>query len=1320
MAEKKKWSDFITLGYNIFDYLSKGEKTDLNDKEKEEVETAIKYAEHYSSEYNAYVNQAIDSMAPIDKIKFDIKNLQANQKAQFIARFFTGEILKENFNDKLKDVENVETDKREEQEANKQNISKPDKINAEQQSSEKVKEEEKKDALKGRMTRNKGETSTYSNGRGTANFTSQNISLPNFPGETKFQKVAVSNYTTDDPKNSTLIKITTNGNNIATFYTEEGKIFLEIHEINLALTLLLKENVDIKKIPIETLCLDKKMDIQVKGLGKSSRKNAQDKNLGFLFSAYGFQMKTDDNNVIFKNDTPFDIEIDEKFLDIALANELSAEKSDKGCILGKDMKLDSSTMQSLLRMVSINNTAISSISGKTSLANGRIKLTTENYQFEQTEVVNGRTIKRRARRPMEFMEIDGKPYVYLSIIENRTNNEHAGRFYELNGINITDDKHIFFTIKDRSLVTLPNEPANSRVVEIPYAAKDFVEKLATNEKIVFSKNSLEANATLSNKTYGRRAYNDGVAQAWDNKDFSSEVYNYDSAGFVRHDDAESVLRKDKAKETEPNIEPEPQPENTEEQAEMSVPYENTWQNTYNSDDSAIVSENSADNSSETTTQNLTKNNNADYQNAKFEDFNLVSESEATSDISLNENNNSTAGDSEQPLVDTDGTGDEGNPTPEPAPQSEHQPAPEPQPEPEPVPKQPQEPQTEHEPAHDQNTPADGGGNPTAPQEEEEIETPKKKSALDIPFIENKEIGKLDKDAQAKSNEIAAKVGAGILGVGVVLMAFSVIIPFLAPFVIAAFATSTIVFTKPWEWVQVSKSNAIDRANAKLAKEKLKELKRERIEENERLIIDKNQQRIAALQNENAGIDARINMLETRKSELQKQNGILYMSADSGEDVLPDIKLKNPKTLGELETMSKADRRAYETHFAALLSLGITDETNMTEEQEKQLEFLERSMKRDYSLSSDSRIAAAHREDLVTIMAALQEKNIALDSAQKQFDEKSLDYENELKIATELANDPNVVNYIKYKDEREKVTNELKTIKLDSSLAPEVYKTLLDRKTKLDEQAADYKKKIDNLFADEKTGKQITDYLTSTDKLVDLDKEKNTSEEALKTLKAEINDLALKGEIAKTIFINDKMAEAHKNDKPILIEEQRKAAIRTNSGIIQSIDNQISELKKIQTQNNKLSDKIFEKSKKDYEEQTTRRKEKGDEAYTASRVLTENVDEYLRTSTTSAAVQAEQDYIKAQQEEQKQMAELFNQEINKLKQEGITGDELTERLEKLFSVHFNIAERSSPEPFKPVWENMEQQTRKEFNYPREQENTGKQIVEPATDKDAVKA
>ena len=1109
---------------------------------------------------------------------------------------------------------------------------------------------------------------------------------------------------------------------IAEFYTkpDEEQIYLNIYNYEIA-KVLQDKGFPSTEIPITDLEIDKKLDIRVKGLGDD---------IGLLFSAFGYQLKGKDNlNIVHENEEyPFDFDVSEKFIDLAIKNNFKEDSNKHGCLLGENMKLDSPTMQSLLRMTAMNQPifydaiAQKTLGDKTDKSK-QVVLTSTSYQFYDK---NGNL----QRRPMEFMEVGGKPYVYLSIVEGdpRQRREHAGRFYELSEINLTDDNRIFFTIKDRSLVTVDRAHINSRILEIPYAKDEngsskfvgFVSDIAKNYKIRnASENTPQANATLSNKEYG-------VRDDW--KHSNQTIHNYDSAGFVRHDDAESVLRKDKAKETEPNIEPEPQPENTEEQAgseaaepettSLVVSRENEDDNqdadeivygtistgdpdveflqNYAGDTTNSVPPNSQtidqpEETAEGPTFGYTfKNYNPLYTN----DTTIVTES-STSDLSsLVENDHADAIENGRGgvLPERTETRDDVDP----------QPVPEPQPEPQ------QEPQPEPEPEPQSQSPADGGGNPTAPQEEEEIETQKKKSALDIPFIDKKGF---DKD---KSNELAAKVGTGILGVGVVLMAFSVIIPFLAPFVIVAFATSTIVFTKPWEWVQVSKSNAIDRANAKLAKEKLKELKRERIEENERLIIDKNQQHIAALQNENAGMDARINMLEERKSELQKQNGILYMSADSGEDTLPDIKLKNPKTLDELETMSKADRRAYETHFATLLSLGITDETNMTEEQEKQLKFLEGSMKRDYSLSSDSRIAA-HREDLVTIMAALQEKNIALDSAQKQFDKKSLDYANELKIASELANDPNVVNYIKYKDEREKVTNELKTIKLDSSLAPEVYKTLLDRKMKLEEQVADYKKKIDNLFADEKTGKQITDYLTSTDKLVDLDKEKNTSEEALKTLKAEINDLALKGEIAKTIFINDKMAEAHKNDKPILIEEQRKSAIRTNSGIIQSIDNQISELKKIQTQNNKLADKISEKSKKDFEEQAAQHKEKGDEAYTASRVLTENVDEYLRTSTASAAVQAEQDYIKAQQEEAKEFADKVLKEYDRIAEQRLQGKELKEALDNAFLNISNVKRMSSPE-LGTGFDNLTEQAKERFGYTPEEESNAKQVV----DKNAVRA
>lgn len=1229
MAEEKKWSDFSTLRYNIFDYLSKGEKTNLNDKDKEEVETAIKYVEKYSSEYNDYVNQVIDSMEPIDKIKFDIKNLQANQKAQFIASFFTGEILKENFNDKLKDVENVETGKREEQEANKQNISKPDKINAEQQSSEKVKEEEKKDALKGRMTRNKGETSTYSNGRGTANFTSQNISLPNFPGETKFQKVAVSNYTTDDPKNSTLIKITTNGNNIATFYTEEGKIFLEIHEINLALTLLLKENVDIKKIPIETLCLDKKMDIQVKGLGKSSRKNAQDKNLGFLFSAYGFQMKTDDNNVIFKNDTPFNIEIDEKFLDIALANELSAEKSDKGCILGKDMKLDSSTMQSLLRMVSINNTAISSISGKTSLANGRIKLTTENYQFEQTEVVNGRTIKRRARRPMEFMEIDGKPYVYLSIIENRTNNEHAGRFYELNGINITDDKHIFFIIKDRSLVTLPNEPANSRVVEIPYAAKDFVEKLATNEKIVFSKNSLEANATLSNKTYGRRAYNDGVAQAWDNKDFSSEVYNYDSAGFVRHDNTESVLGKDNIdKNKEENT-----LDNTVSAQGTAIIYDNTY-NSYNSEESSIVSE--------------SKSSDENAEEVKEDEPEYVYYNVAPDSVPPDDKTAEKPNDEQDPQ---NKTSEPANEPPQAQQTQEAQPAP--QPEPQPTPQAPTPPTTP----------------PTAPPAPENEEGPKKKSALDIPFIDGGKGDKgFDKD---KSNELAAKLGIGMSAMAVVLFGFSVLMPFLAIIGIGFSVGSIVAFAKAWGLFAAGASSAVDRANAKLAKEKLKELKRERKAENalaneqkeqaERTVTkNKNQKQIDSLNEENVAIDARIAMLENQKRALIMQNALLLPHGRQADDF--------KKLNLDEANMSEEEKEQYRTILATI---------TLEEDQQK---LKKAQNEEDFKIPHGER-AQRHKENLYETVENLQKAQHDYKDAQNAYNKVA----DQISVATQevekLSKNQHVIIYLGFQAEKKKLEDKLATLSSE------------EEKKAVNNEIANIEKEINSLTLSDAPKKAVNDYLERTDNLNTLNENQKTSEKKMKELKPQIDALTTKRDTQLAVVVNDSMIEAHKDDKEIMSDQKRMATVKINTQYINALDGEIAGLKKLKEQNGKLNSAINKKmGKEDFAKQVKESEDKYSRRVTSQQKLTKKADEYL--TDVSDVTKAEQQYMNEQREEAIRSADLILQGYNLAAEKGLEGEALQKWLDDI-DLNISNMKRTSPPEFSAGYDELRKQGEQRF-------------------------
>ncbi len=1195
--------------------------------------------------------------------------------------------------------------------------------------------EEKKDALKGKMTRNKGETSTYSNGRDTANFTSQNISLPNFPGTKKEQKLSVfDNFATGRNQNTKklLIDIRKGYEPIAAFKIDEdtNKILLDVYDENL-IKIFNKKNLNTKGLVIDSLELDKKLDIRVKALGKD---------IGVLFSAYGFQMKAKGprdtiDNAVFKNeDAPYDIEIGERFLDMAIQNELSEEKSDKGCILGSDMKLDSPTMQSLLRMTAMNQPifydaiAQKTLGDKTDKSK-QVVLTSTSYQFYDK---NGNL----QRRPMDFMEINGKLYVYLSIVEGepRQRREHAGRFYELSEINLTDDNRIFFTIKDRSLVTVDRAHTNSRILEIPYA-KDkngsskfvgFVSDIAKNYKIRnASENTPQANATLSNKEYG-------VRDDW--KHSNQTIHNYDSAGFVRHDDAESVLRKDKAKETEPNIEPKSQPENTEEQAgseaaepettSLVVSRENEDDNqdadeivygtistgdpdveflqNYAGDTTNSVPPNSQtidqpEETAEGPTFGYTfKNYNPLYTN----DTTIVTES-STSDLSsLVENDHADAIENGRGgvLPERTETRDDVDP----------QPVPEPQPEPQ------QEPQPEPEPEPQSQSPADGGGNPTAPQEEEEIETQKKKSALDIPFIDKKGF---DKD---KSNELAAKVGTGILGVGVVLMAFSVIIaPILAPFVIVAFATSTIVFTKPWEWVQVSKSNAIDRANAKLAKEKLREIKRERIEENN--LTNKNR-----LINENTAIDARVAMLNERKTALQKQNGILYMSADSGEDVLPEnIKLINPKTLNELEIMSKADRRAYETHVGALLSLGITDETQMTDEQKKQLEFLEGSMKRDFNETSAGRIEA-HQQDLVNIVTAFQKnrKEYAETKQKYDFDNLPQKMENERQEIDNLGKTPIVISYIELQKKIEANQTKIAEIEnaetlLDETSDPKLREVYKAQRERLSAELKAYGEQLDGIYKSENAN-IVVDYMKHTSEFLALTLQHEEAKTKLQTLQEERDDLAIKMDIARAIVVNDAMMEAHKNDKPILTAEQRKAIEQVNSRAIEAIDGELNVLNSLKDKNGEIIKTIDKKSVKDHSKQTEEQATKNSQAFDSTRRVLKGTDDYLKYSTASAAVQAEQDYIKAQQEEQKNMARLFNQEIDKLRQEGITGDELTERLKKLFEVHFNIAERSSPDPFKPVWENKEQQTRKEFNYPREQKNADKQIVEPATDKDAVKA
>ena len=403
------------------------------------------------------------------------------------------------------------------------------------------------------FVRNKGGIESHSNVGG--NFTSLEVKLKNFPSQT----ITVAEYrkNSKDEKEplitirKTIKEKDENGSEkertveVARFYNVKGEgdqIFMDILDPTLKKTytdtISQKEkdafpNRDFSSgIAISGLELDKKMDIRVKGLGKD---------MGMLFSAFGFQLRKtaekeeESINKVFKNeDSPYDIEISENFIDKAITNELEEKKN--GCLLSESMSITSPEMQGLLRS-SLLNDGIGASSEK-SFANGRVKL--EQITFNDGE----------KKRPLSFMKIDGKPYVYASLVSSDSliddgtekggrKTELAGRFYELT--NFSDDKifgnNIRLELFDKNLRTLDGAYPHTRTAEIPILNEngeskkllDYLNKIAKDKE--FDKDKIQAvpNTTLSNETYGQAERTYGEAKI------------YDSAGFVRNEKVEGAF-----------------------------------------------------------------------------------------------------------------------------------------------------------------------------------------------------------------------------------------------------------------------------------------------------------------------------------------------------------------------------------------------------------------------------------------------------------------------------------------------------------------------------------------------------------------------------------------------------------------------------------------------------------------------------------------------------------------------------------------------------------------------------------------------------------
>ena len=397
------------------------------------------------------------------------------------------------------------------------------------------------------FVRNKGEIESYNSIDG--DFTTLEVKLQNLPAQT----ITVAKYrkNSKDEKDALItIKKTIrekdeNGNEkertveVARFYNvkDEGdQIFMDI--LDPTLKKIYTDTISQKEkdafpdrdfssaIAISGLEIDKKMDIRVKGLGKD---------MGVLFSAFGFQLrKTAENeeniNKVFKNeDSPFNVEISESFIDKAITNELEEKKS--GCLLSESMSITSPEMQAFLRASLINDDI--GYDSKKRFANGRIEL--EQITFNDGE----------KRRPLSFMKIDGKPYVYASLVSRdplavkSRKTELTGRFYELT--NFSDDKifgnNIRLELFDKNLSTLDSAYPHTRTLEIPILNEDgeseelldYLNKIAKDRK--FDKGKIQAtpNATLSNENYGEAERTYGEAKI------------YDSTGFVRNEKVEGAF-----------------------------------------------------------------------------------------------------------------------------------------------------------------------------------------------------------------------------------------------------------------------------------------------------------------------------------------------------------------------------------------------------------------------------------------------------------------------------------------------------------------------------------------------------------------------------------------------------------------------------------------------------------------------------------------------------------------------------------------------------------------------------------------------------------
>ena len=1110
------------------------------------------------------------------------------------------------------------------------------------------------------LQRGKSEISSVQDNSGF--YTTQYVALKNSNTNLEAQALTVAKYTANNhDEKQPLITIKKGKEVVASFYNVRGEgeqIFMDISDPTLK-ERFSESKLSSNEVAITGLELDKKLDVRVKGVGDD---------LGVLFSAFGFQMQTPENNQVLKNEnSPYDIEVGEEFLNEALKNQFTNNK-DSGCLLGENMSLSAPTLQGMLRASTFNEN-MDFTKAEKAFADGKVKITSINYDT----TIQDKTVKR----PIQFIEADGKVSAYLSIVDGKTKREKNGRFYEISKVRVTKDNRVILDITDDSLISVDGNPPHTRTIELPhnndnalvgYIKNNILAKDEYASIVDRSEEPLETDATLSDRELGYGEKESRIGE-------KGQIY--DSGGFVRKDVPEDFrnAKEAEASQEDKNIEFIRQEETKLADVASPPPTKNNEENFQEAEGESISYSNTPENENSYTygTSNPTQEAQGERVNYNFSNLTANPEQEVV---------NETPNDGEipptpEPQDEADNDTDDSDAPNDDAERDREPEVEEPETEVEEPTPTPEMEGRDGEESPEPRPPFEGNEveEPLPPQPQPQ---PKKKGGGDLAFHKNQDID------ENKSNELAAKIGSAWLGIAAILLAFSIFMPFLAIFSTACFATSAIVYTKHWEFVQLAKSKAIDRANAKAAKQRLKEMEKERkaekklakdrakraerMERGEARRADiaerrsKNQRNIERLSEENAGIDARIAMLERYKGELQTQNGLLLTHGRQEGDFVNF-------NLNEAD-MTEEEKEQY---------IALLEGINLEEMQRRE----------DFKIPPAER-AERHREALYETVEGLQKNNQEQEETKAKITELTEQLSNEGNNIIELGRSPLVRDYVSLTKDMENIEREILSLRMQKDLAEsEEEKEIIQAQITSKSSESDKKTKELNEL---RKSEQVVKYLERADKVSHLNNSYNLEQTKLGTLQVENEDLAIKEQSLRAAVINDSIIEAHKEDREFMSDKKRMATVGINTSLISSLDGEIEELRRIKAQNEKLSQEIDKKVEREYDARVNRQQAKLDRAADNQTALMQGIDDYLIN--VSDATREEQAYMQAQQEEAKRTADLILKGYNKIKESGLQGEELKKALDEVF-LNISNLQRTSPPEQQAGWEALKEQGEKEF-------------------------